>query len=196
MSTKNDIIGRCRSYIMERYNRPDLNDIDATQYVEPVREFKSQAEKAGCRVVTVRHPEDVDKVIAKEYPESKVIASALSYVKMATVNPDKVNEASELNGTDVGVVEAKFGVAENGAVWIEQEVKEKAICFISENLVAVVPKREIVSNMHQAYRKVRFNKYGYGTFVAGPSKTADIAQVLVMGAQAARSMTVILIDDV
>jgi L-lactate dehydrogenase complex protein LldG len=49
--------------------------------------------------------------------------------------------------------------------------------------------------MHEAYRRIKFNDYGYGTFISGPSKTADIAQVLVMGAQAARSATVLLIDE-
>ena len=47
--------------------------------------------------------------------------------------------------------------------------------------------------MHEAYRRIAFNDYGYGTFISGPSKTADIAQVLVMGAQAARSATVLLL---
>ena len=34
--------------------------------------------------------------------------------------------------------------------------------------------------------------YGYGCFISGPSKTADIEQALVMGAQAARGVTVII----
>jgi L-lactate dehydrogenase complex protein LldG len=95
-------------------------------------------------------------------------------------------------------------------------MKEKAVCFISENLVILLPKSQIVNNMHEAYHLLDntspevpvaseapvapvapvapalFDYYGYGTFISGPSKTADIAQVLVMGAQAARSATVIL----
>lgn len=37
--------------------------------------------------------------------------------------------------------------------------------------------------MHEAYKRIEFDKTydGYGTFISGPSKTADIAQVLVMG---------------
>ena len=69
----------------------------------------------------------------------------------------------------------------------------KAVCFISENLVILLKKSEIVNNMHEAYKRIEFNDYGYGTFISGPSKTADIAQVLVMGAQAARSATVVLV---
>ena len=85
-----------------------------------------------------------------------------------------------------------FGVAENACVWIPQTMVEKAVCFISENLVILLDKKEIVDNMHEAYKRISFNDYGYGSFISGPSKTADIAQVLVMGAQAARSATVVL----
>lgn len=82
-------------------------------------------------------------------------------------------------------------------------MRERDVCFISENIVAVMPKKEIVNNMHEAYALITspkfgyddFQSYGYGVFMAGPSKTADIAQVLVRGAQAARSMTLILMEE-
>ena len=48
--------------------------------------------------------------------------------------------------------------------------------------------------MHQAYSRIQMTGYGYGCFISGPSKTADIAQALVMGAQAARGVTVVLTD--
>ena len=55
----------------------------------------------------------------------------------------------------------------------------------------------MVHNMVEAYKCNEFDETydGYGTFISGPSKTADIAQVLVMGAQAARSVTVLLLSD-
>jgi L-lactate utilization protein LutC len=37
--------------------------------------------------------------------------------------------------------------------------------------------------------------YGFATFIAGPSKTADIEQSLVLGAHGPRSMTVFLLDE-
>lgn len=74
-------------------------------------------------------------------------------------------------------------------------MKEKAICFISECLILIVSKKNIVSNMHEAYEHLKFNeKYNFGTFISGPSKTADIEQSLVYGAQAARGLTVFLTE--
>ena len=95
--------------------------------------------------------------------------------------------------TDVGVIRGVLGVAENGRVRIPQTMKEKAVCFISEYLVIILDHTKIVDNMHEAYRLIEMNDYGYGTFISGPSKAADLAQALVMGAQAARGVTVILI---
>lgn len=47
--------------------------------------------------------------------------------------------------------------------------------------------------MHEAYKRIDTGEYGYGVFISGPSKTADIEQALVMGAHGARSVTVILV---
>jgi L-lactate dehydrogenase complex protein LldG len=134
-------------------------------------------------------------LIRELYPEAQEIASNLPEITIATRNPDEVGRARDLNGTDVGIIRGEFGVAENACVWIPQTMKEKAVMFISENLVILLPKTQIVNNMHEAYKRINMNDYGYGTFISGPSKTADIAQVLVMGAQAARSATVLLLDE-
>ena len=84
-----------------------------------------------------------------------------------------------------------MAVAENGCIWIPQTMKERAVLFISECLVIIIDRKDIVSNMHQAYEKIE--NPGYGCFISGPSKTADIAQALVMGAQAARGVTVFIL---
>lgn len=192
MSTKKDIIDSCRASITRRYDRPTLADLNPTVYDNPLEKFITQAGAIGCKVVRAKSTDEVDNIIKETYPEAKVIASSLPFVKTATLNPDTVPDAQALNGTDVGVIKAEFGVAENGSVWVVQQMKERDVCFISENLVAVMPPN-VVNNMHEAYGEVGFNDYGYGVFIAGPSKTADIAQVLVNGAQAARSMTLILV---
>jgi L-lactate dehydrogenase complex protein LldG len=174
---------------------PDLNDIQAVTYPDPLLQFINMTKSVGGNAIEVEEWRDVNKLIRELFPDAVEIASNLPGITIATRNPDIVDDANDLNGTDVGIIRGEFGVAENGCVWIPQQMKEKAVCFISENLVILLPKSQIVNNMHEAYRRIKFNDYGYGTFISGPSKTADIAQVLVMGAQAARSATVLLIDE-
>jgi L-lactate dehydrogenase complex protein LldG len=49
--------------------------------------------------------------------------------------------------------------------------------------------------MHEAYARIGSATYGFGSFIAGPSKTADIEQSLVLGAHGPASMTVFLLND-
>ena len=97
-----------------------------------------------------------------------------------------------MNNTDLAIVEGCFGVAENGAVWITQQVKHKALYFISTGLVILTNKEDLVNNMHEAYKRVEGTDYKYGFFVSGPSKTADIEQALVFGAHGPMNVLVIL----
>ena len=195
MSSKEDILKKYRSNIREQFDMPDLSDIQAVTYPNPLLQFINMTKSVGGNAIEVEEWCDINKLIRELFPDAVEIASNLPGITIATRNPDIVDDASDLNGTDVGIIRGEFGVAENGCVWILQQMKEKAVCFISENLVILLPKSQIVNNMHEAYRRIKFNDYGYGTFISGPSKTADIAQVLVMGAQAARSATVLLIDE-
>jgi L-lactate dehydrogenase complex protein LldG len=197
MSNKDDILKKYRANVKEKFDMPDLSDIKAITYPNPLVQFVKMSEMVGGQVIEVDAGRDINVLIRELFPEAKEIASNLPEITIATKNPDTVGRARDLNGTDVGIIRGQFGVAENGCIWIPQTMKEKAVCFISENLVILLPKSQIVNNMHEAYKRIEFDKTydGYGTFISGPSKTADIAQVLVMGAQAARSATVLLLPE-
>ena len=195
MSSKEDILKKYRANIREQYDMPDLSDIQAITYPDPLLQFMNMTKSVGGNAIEVENGRDVNELIRELFPDAKEIASNLPEITIATRNPDAVGRARDLNGTDVGIIRGEFGVAENACVWIPQQMKEKAVMFIAENLVILLAKSQIVNNMHEAYKRINFNDYGYGTFISGPSKTADIAQVLVMGAQAARSATVLLLDE-
>ena len=197
MSSKEDILKKYRANVIERFDMPDLSDIKAITYSNPLVQFVQMTVNVGGKVIEVEKGKDINQLIKEIYPDAKEIASNLPEITIATRNPDEVGRARDLNGTDVGVIRGQFGVAENACIWIPQAMKEKAVCFISENLVILLPKSQIVNNMHEAYKRIKFDETydGYGTFISGPSKTADIAQVLVMGAQAARSVTVLLLPE-
>lgn len=190
-TTKDNILARLRANTRDEYDLPAL-DFKKTEYDDPVAQYiLTTTTTAGAKLIEAGAGDSMDELVHRAYPEAKVIASNLPDIK-ADLNPDTVAEATDLDGTDVGVVRGTVAVAENGCVWIPQTMKERAVCFIAEYLVIIVSRRDIVSNMHQAYRRISFPEHPFGTFISGPSKTADIEQALVYGAQAARGVTVIL----
>lgn len=189
---KEELLEKLRRNTSEQYDMP-TTDIHSISYEDTVAQFIEMSKAVGSNVIVAQQGDSLPNLVRQVYPEAKVIASNLTELgDIATLNPDTVNDAQALNGTDVGVVAGEIGVAENGCVWIPQPMKEKAVCFISEYLVIVLPKSGIVNNMHEAYDRITMPATGLGTFISGPSKTADIEQALVMGAQAARGVTVII----
>jgi len=187
---KEELLGKLRRNTIHQFDMPEAS-IDGIKYENTIEQFIETSHKVGSEVIEAKAGEDLNELIRKAYPEARVLASNVKGIKV-DLNPDMVSEAQDLNGTDVGIVEGDIAVAENGCVWVPQTMKERVVCFISENLVILVQRNNIVNNMHEAYKKINMTDYGYGCFISGPSKTADIEQALVMGAQAARRVTVII----
>ncbi|MDR2953643.1 MAG: LUD domain-containing protein [Prevotella sp.] len=191
MSSKEDILGNVRKHIKVQYDMPDM-DIQVIEYLDKIARFIEASKTVGGNAILLGKEEDINTVIRSLYPESQTIASNLEDITITTLNPDEVENPANLNGTDLAIVKGEIGVAENGCVWIPQSVKEKALYFIAEYLVIILDKEKVVNNMHEAYERITFNDYGFGTFISGPSKTADIEQALIVGAHGARGVTVIL----
>jgi hypothetical protein len=95
------------------------------------------------------------------------------------------------------VCEAVLGVAENGAVWLPgSRVSDRAALFLATHVVVVLDRSAIVDDLHSAYARINVASDAFGVFMAGPSKTADIEQSLVIGAHGPRSLTIVLVEEV
>ena len=114
---------------------------------------------------------------------------------MAEINWQQ-DDPHSLENVELCILEAQFGVAENGALWLtEAQMGQRVAPFITQNLAVVVKKSDMVPTMHHAYDRIAQAEYPFGLFLAGPSKTADIEQSLVLGAHGSRSMTVFLMSE-
>ena len=196
MSSREDILQRLRKNTRETYDKPDLSQLKPITYADPVAEFITKTTTtAGAKLIEMKAGDNLNEIVHQSYPDAKVVAGNMPGVE-ADINPDTAS-AQELMKVDVGVIEGCIGVAENACIWIPQQMKEKAVCFASQQLVIVLSRDAIVNNMHEAYERIAaskeyFQEYKFGTFISGPSKTADIESALVYGAQAARGVTVVL----
>ena len=198
MSTKDEILQRLRSNVREQYDMPDLSQLTPITFDDPVAEFiRKTTTTAGAKVIEMKAGDDINNKVREAYPNATLVASNIPGVE-AQFDPDNAT-VEELEKVDVGVIEGKIGVAENACIWIPQTMKERAVCFASEQLVIILRRDAIVNNMHEAYERIAasadyFQKYKFGTFISGPSKTADIEGALVYGAQAARGVTVVICE--
>ena len=124
-------------------------------------------------------------------PFSKVISLSTKFKNYSNLSlPDDPHELEDLG---LAIVDGQFGVAENGAIWLEDSnLGLRVLPFITEHLVIVLDRKKLVETMHQGYDQIGNASSGFGLFIAGPSKTADIEQSLVIGAHGAKSLRVVL----
>jgi L-lactate dehydrogenase complex protein LldG len=193
MNSRETILANLRRNRPEGTPLPPSDTFEGITYADPVQQFVAVMSQVGGAAVVLSDGDDLNALIRSLYPDARTIASNLPEITLATLNPDDVATPHELSGTDLAIVRGELAVAENGCVWIPPNVRLKALYFISEYLVIIVDRRHVVHNMHQAYRRLTMSDYGFGTFISGPSKTADIEQALVVGAHGARGVTVLLV---
>jgi L-lactate dehydrogenase complex protein LldG len=195
MNAREQILGAIRKQTPPTAELPAL-DANWIQYTDARQQFIDSLASVGGNAFVVESTEQIDSQLEQLefYELGAKVCSLVADVGHANVVLHEIADPHELEDLDVAIMPGEFAVAENAAVWVtDRGVKHRVIYFLAQHLVLVVPANEIVHNMHEAYERLEFGGPGFGTFISGPSKTADIEQSLVIGAHGARSLTVFLI---
>ncbi len=155
--------------------------------------FTLAVEAAGGAVVTDTQI-NLEQYINDNYGKDVQIVSNSSLFT-SSIELSSIEKPHDLKSINLAVIDGSFGVAENGAVWVEeQNMGNRVLPFIAEHLILILHKKSLLANMHNAYEFLGDIKPGFGLFIAGPSKTADIEQALVIGAHGAKSLIVYLVS--
>ncbi len=193
MSTRDHIINAIRANkpAVSAALRPAADQL--TVYDDPVAKFVATLESIGGKAERINRLDTVKEIIKAEQAKGSLVADMVGG-QSGTFFKDK--PADFLKDIHLSCLEALIAVAENGAVWIpESNMGNRLIPFICQHLIIILQIDKIVSTMHQAYEQINTFEEGFGVFLAGPSKTADIEQSLVIGAHGARSLRVFLLDQ-
>jgi len=182
-----------------KVNKPALVGLPAmdlqqvSSYDDLVAKFTTTLEGIGGRVLHLNNIGELESIINDEVQTGKLVYNAMHDIS------GKLNStlsATALEPVHKAFIKAGIGIAENGSVWVkESQMVNRLLPFICQHLVIVLEKDKLVSTMHHAYQQINSFEEGFGLFIAGPSKTADIEQSLVIGAHGARSLVVYLLDN-
>lgn len=161
----------------------------SVRFDDKVAQFESVVKNIGGAVI--------------HYDKSRSIVDYLSDLNLMDKRIIHVKQQEEINlsldefyNTQVVIVNGEIGVAENGAIWVnETNMGNRLLPYACETLIIILNSKNIVDNLHQAYNQIAIDKTGYGVFIAGPSKTADIEQSLVIGAHGPLSFYVLLKNE-
>jgi L-lactate dehydrogenase complex protein LldG len=148
----------------------------------------------GGNAFTVDDIDSVKVLMREQFDTTKRMITTLPEFSDSLELYSSTADPHTFEDVEAALVKAHLAVAENGAVWLTEEVMgQRIIPFICQHLAVIVDASTIVPTMHEAYGKIGEGNYGFGVFIGGPSKTADIEQALVMGAHGPISMTVFIL---
>lgn len=195
MSVKENILNAIRGNQPSLVPLPKINLNKVIHFEDTYLQFKTVLQNIGGVAKMANSLREIKKQIEIDKINNLFIIDLLSTI--SDEDRQKVTmPANELEKLEKVYIKASLAVAENGAVWItESQMQNRLLPFISQQLILVIDKDDIVDTMHDAYNKIDTTNGEFGVFIAGPSKTADIEQSLVIGAHGARTTTVYVIDN-
>lgn len=161
--------------------------------IDLITDFQNNLASFDGHFAEISKVADISQYIQTNYPAAHCTLSLVNgYI--GTTDLSEIRESKQAALLDLVVVPAQLGVAETGSVWLtDKELKINTLGLLPRDLVIVLSKKNIVGNLHDAYRCISLADTGYGSFYSGPSATADIEAIHVTGAQGILSLTVLLL---
>ncbi len=165
----------------------EIAEVIGITFSNKQEQFINVLQSIGGKVIVVNDSTEIDIFLNNEKQAGKRIATVLNEEVI-----DLTKE--ELYTIDIACIKGGIAVAENGTIWVtEKNMGNRMLPFSTEQLIIVIEAENIVNNMHEAYAAIYIQENGYGVFIAGPSKTADIEQSLVIGAHGPTDLIVFII---
>lgn len=170
-------------------------------------QFRSYLESQGATVLDLAGPGNVPGAVAR-YLREKNLPQRIRIgadARLTNLGWDKEPALERMSGPaaatdDTGVSHALAAISETGTlVLVSGPDNPVTINFLPETHIVVVSAKDIVGPYEAAWPKIRAS-HGQGVmprtvnFISGPSRTADIASKLVMGAHGPRRLCVIIVD--
>ena len=161
------------------------------------QKFTDIAVGIGSKVFPVKGYDEVQEILQEQFGSDKRVLTTIPELQTLSKEVDLASpDPHSFENVELAVMNGQLAVAENSAIWVtEGMIGQRVLPFICQHLSLIIKKSSILPDMHEAYKKIGDAEYGYGVFIAGPSKTADIEQSLVLGAHGPRSLWVFIMED-
>tara|TARA_R110000868_G_scaffold354504_3_gene615795 strand:- start:54 stop:641 length:588 start_codon:yes stop_codon:yes gene_type:complete len=195
MDSREKILGRVKENKPQVDFNFDLNQFLDIQFDNLIESYQASLEANGGTSLNLPDKGKLEGILLEEVGDKSFVDLTGLITSKTSFNYEGIDQPKDLADVKILVVAGKLGVAENAAIWLDDTIlhQVRALPFIVERTIFILDKNNLVPTMHHAYQTLGEMESGFGTFIAGPSKTADIEQNLVIGAHGTKSHLVVLV---
>ncbi|WP_239058136.1 LutC/YkgG family protein [Crenobacter caeni] len=184
--SRDAILARIRRHRPAEAALPDIHAPAFITYQDRYAQFATLIAGLGGHALTLAPGQTVREAVDTHWPAQGRVVDTTQAIHDEAASPH------DWADVDIAIVPGQLAVAENAAVWVSQDaLAYRSLYFLAQRLVMVVPRDALVDTMRDAYARVGFAEHGFGSFISGSSRTADIEQSLVMGAHGAMAALVV-----
>ncbi|MDR0871542.1 MAG: LUD domain-containing protein [Planctomycetaceae bacterium] len=220
MATKQAILDKVRSAISDAKNSvpvipppPKVWDIEGLSAAEMNSRFETNLKSVGGQFVSctdfqqavdgiraLLHNAGAKKVAVMDRPLCRRIAERLPEIEWVFPPDDAANiTAADLAQVDAGLVLPEYLLSDTGScVFSAPAAFDRLITYITPVSVVVAEKPMLRENLPALWQELepqlKTAATGEFVFVTGPSRTADIEKILVLGVHGPKTLAVFLID--
>lgn len=193
MSSKEQILTAIKKNKPKATILPALLSYHTEEIDRLIAQFQQASMLNGGKTILIKRIEEIPSYLQVHFDKNLQVVSLIPELH-GSLDITTVQDPHDLEAVELAILKGTWAAAENAAIWMpEENLSHRALPFIAQHLAVVIESRHLLRDMHAVYEKIKIDESGYGVFIAGPSKTADIEQSLVIGAHGPRSMTVFLL---
>src|SRR5674476_648863 len=116
-----------------------------------IEQFMLALHTIGATVIKVENIQTIKDDLQKAIANGMYVVNTIEALGMINKEVNITSDAVHLEPVDKAYISGTLGVAENGAVWLEEsKIINRLLPFICQHLILVIDSDRIVANMHEA----------------------------------------------
>lgn len=169
--------------------------------------FVQNFEALGGKALIVRNASEILAVIAPLLEGKRAIASNSPYLEKAGIThlPEvrsAITDREQLRqacvSADIGITGADYALGETGTfVMLSSTQEARLISLLPPVHIAIFPRVRILANLNELFSELPkpADRTSSMVLITGPSRTADIEQILVRGVHGPGEVYAVIVDE-
>jgi L-lactate dehydrogenase complex protein LldG len=198
-AARENILGRVRS-ALGRANGAPPDDLPPPRLAaaapasaeDRIARFRAALETLAAKVAVVHSKADAGGYVRSVVGDHPVVCTASALLAECGISFPQ----SSVDKAQVGVTTAEYALADTGTLVVMSAAEPRLLSLLPPVHIAVIESSRILGSLDELFTLMPMPADGSAStvFITGPSRTADIEQILVRGVHGPGELHVVIIE--